>query len=166
MSRRAEVLADRCDTAIQAVIDLIAGASPDALHRRCEAEGWTAAAVAAHVALSQDFLIDRVRRIVEGEEFPLFDAAAFHGRNARAAEENAVLSSGQVIALLRNHGAQAVEYVRGLGDDELDRGRPILAMGDDPTTAEQFVDRVLIGHAEAHLQSLRQCLSNPDPVPG
>ena len=166
MSRRAEVLADRCDTAIQAVIDLIAGASPDALHRRCEAEGWTAAAVAAHVALSQDFLIDRVRRIVEGEEFPLFDAAAFHGRNARAAEENAVLSSGQVIALLRNHGAQAVEYVRGLSDDELDRGRPILAMGDDPTTAEQFVDRVLIGHAEAHLQSLRQCLSNPDPVPG
>ena len=166
MSRRAEVLADRCDTAIQTVIDLIAGASPDALHRSCEAEGWTAAAVAAHVALSQDFLIDRVRCIVEDEEFPPFDAAAFHAGNARAAEENADLSSGQVIALLRNYGAQAVEYVRGLNDDDLGRSRPIPVMGDDPTTAEQFVERVLIGHAEAHLQSLRQCLSNPDPVPG
>ena len=166
MSRRAEVLADRCETTIQAVIELIAGAPPDALHRSCEAEGWTAAAVAAHIAVSQDFLIDRVRRIVEDEQFPPFDAAAFHGGNARAAEENADLSSGQVIALLRNHGARATEYVRGLSDDDLDRSRPIPVMGDEPTTAEQFIERVLIGHAEAHLQSLRQCLSNPDPVPG
>jgi hypothetical protein len=37
-------------------------------------------------------------------------------------------------------------------------------MGDDPTTADQFIERVLIGHAEAHLQSLRKCLSNSDPV--
>lgn len=166
MSRRSDGLADRCDRATQAVIDLIAGAPPVALHRSCEAEGWTAAAVAAHVALSQDFLISRVRCIVEDEQFPPFDAAAFHGRNARVAEENAYLSAEQVIALLRNHGAQAVEYVRGLKDDDLDRRRPIPAIGDDPTTAEQFVERVLIGHSEAHLQSLRQCLSNPDPVPG
>jgi hypothetical protein len=166
VSRRCDALADHCDRAVQAMIDLIAGAPPDALHRSCEAEGWTAAAVAAHIALSQDFLIDRVRRIVEDEEFPPFDAAAFHAGNVRAAEENADLSSGQVIALLRNHGAQAVEYVRGLNDSDLDRSRPIPVMGDDPTTAEQFVERVLIGHAEAHLQSLRKCLSNPDPVLG
>src|SRR5919107_4040043 len=106
MSRRAEVLADRCDMAIQAVIDLIASTSPDALNWTCEAEGWTAAAVGAHIAVSQDFLIGRVRRIVEDEQFPPFDATAFHEGNARAAEENARLSSGQVIALLRNHGAR------------------------------------------------------------
>jgi hypothetical protein len=166
MSRRADALADRCDSAIVAVIELIAQASPDTMQRKCEAEGWTATAVAAHVAISQAFLIDRVRRIVADEEFPPFDAAAFHGGNARAAEENAELSSGQVIALLRDHGAPAAEFVRGLNDDDLDRSRPIPAMGDNPTTAEQFVERVLIGHTEAHLQSLRQCLTHPDPVPG
>jgi uncharacterized protein (TIGR03083 family) len=166
MSRRADALADRCDTTIRAVIDLIAGTSPGALHRNCEAEGWTAAAVAAHVALSQDFLIGRVRCIVADEVFPPFDAAAFHGRNAQAAEENAELSSDQVIALLRNQGAQAIEYVRSLSDDDLDRSRPIPAMGENPTTAEQFIARVLIGHTEAHLQSLRVCLSHSDPVPG
>jgi hypothetical protein len=106
MSRRAEVLADRCEMTIQAVIELIAGAPPDAFNRSCEAEGWTAAAVGAHIAMSQDFLIERVRRIVEDEQFPPFDATAFHEGNARAAEENADLSSGQVIALLRNHGAR------------------------------------------------------------
>jgi hypothetical protein len=68
--------------------------------------------------------------------------------------------------VLRNHGARAAEYVRGLGDDDLDRSRPIPVMGDNPTTAEQFIERVLIGHAEAHRQSLRQCLTNPKPVPG
>jgi hypothetical protein len=164
MSRRADALADCCDRAIQVAIDLIAGAPPDALHRSCEAEGWTAAAVAAHIALSQDFLIDRVRRIVEDEEFPPFDAAGFHAGNARAAAENAELSSGQAIALLRSHGARAAEYVRSLDDGDLDRSRPIPVMGDDPTTADQFIERVLIGHAEAHLQSLRKCLSNSDPV--
>ena len=166
MSRRAEVLADRCNTTIQAVIELIAGAPPDALNWSCEAEGWTAAAVAAHIAISQDFLIERVRRIVEDEQFPAFDATAFHQGNARAAEEHADLSTGQVIALLRNHGARATEFVRRLSDDDLDRRRPIPVMGDDPTTAEQFIERVLIGHAAAHLQSLQQCLSNPEPVPG
>src|SRR5215212_12231795 len=50
MSRRAEVLAGRCEMTIQAVIELIAGAPPDALNRSCEAEGWTAAAVGAHIA--------------------------------------------------------------------------------------------------------------------
>jgi hypothetical protein len=39
-------------------------------------------------------------------------------------------------------------------------------MGDDPITAELFIERVLIGHAAAHLQSLQQCLSNSEPVPG
>ena len=166
MSRRADALADHCVTAIQAVIDLIAQASPDTLHRKCEAEGWTATAVAAHVAISQDFLVERVRRIVADEEFPPFDAAAFHGGNARAAEMNAGLSSGQVFALLRDHGARSTDYVRGLSDDDLDRSRAIPVMGDNPTTAEQFIERVLIGHAEAHLQSLRQCLTYPEPVPG
>src|SRR5215218_2365146 len=75
MSSRANALGDRCDRAIQAVVDLIARTAPDTLHRSCEAEGWTATAVAAHIALSQDFLIDRVRRIVDDEEFPPFDAA-------------------------------------------------------------------------------------------
>jgi hypothetical protein len=107
-----------------------------------------------------------VRRIVEDEEFPPFEAAAFHGGNARAAELNADLSAGQLIALLRDHGARATEYVRGLSDVDLDRSRSIPAMGENPTTAEQFSERILIGHTEAHLQSLLPCLSNPDPVPG
>jgi hypothetical protein len=166
MSRRSDALADRCDTAIQAVIDLIAGTPPDALHRGCENEGWTAAAVGAHIAVSQDLIIGWVRLIVEDRQFPPFDAAALHGGNARAAALNADLSAGQLIALLRDHGARATEYVRGLSDDDLDRSRPIPMIGDNPTTAEQFIERVFVGHANAHLQSLRQFLSNPDPVPG
>ena len=154
MSGRAEVLADRCDTTIQAVIDLIAGAPPDVLNRTCEAEGWTAAAVGAHIAVSQDFLIGRVRRIVADEQFPPFDAAAFHAGNARAAELNEDLPADSLIALLREHGMRAAEYVRGLSDDDLDCSRLIPVMGENLTTAEQFIERVLIGHAEAHLQSL------------
>jgi len=62
--------------------------------------------------------------------------------------------------------ARATDYVRGLGDDDLDRSRPIPVMGDTPTTAEQFIERVLIGHTEAYLQGLRQSLTNPEPLPG
>ena len=162
MSRRADAFAERCETAMQSVVDLVTGVSPDTLHRSCEAEGWTAAAVAAHIAMSQDFIIDRVRRIVEDEEFPLFDEAALHGGNARAAEANADLSTDQVIALVWDHGARVAEYLRGLSDDDLDRTKLIPVMGETPVAAWQVIERVLLGHTEAHLQSLRQSLATPE----
>ena len=158
MRAKAADLAGRFAAANQAMIDLIARAPVEAMSRTCEAEGWTVAAVGAHVAASHDFLVERVRRIVAGEASPPFDPVAFHERNARAAEEHARLGRDEVIALLREHGAQAAAFLRGLGDDDLKRTRPIPAMGEQPVTAARVVERVPIGHINAHLESLRQTL--------
>lgn len=158
MSERASAVADRFAAANEAMIDLIAGAPEDAMGRTCDAEGWAVAAVGAHVAVSHDFLVERVRRIVAGEASPPFDPVAFHERNARAAEEHARLGRDEVIALLRQHGAQAAAFLGGLSHDDLERTRSIQAMGEQPVTAEQVVERVLIGHINAHLASLRQTL--------
>lgn len=165
MSARAATLTARFAAANQATIDLIADASHDDVRRICEGEGWSVAAVGAHVATSQVILIDRVRRIVEDEELPQFAAADIHAGNARTAQANADLTSDEVVALLRDHGARTAEYLRGLRDDDLDRARHIPAMGETPATAEQIIERVVIGHSEMHLQSLRQSLATPETVP-
>jgi hypothetical protein len=151
-------LAGRFAAANQAMIDLIVGAPEDAMGRMCDAEGWSVAAVGAHVAVSHDFLVERVWRIVAGEASPPVDPVAFHAQNARAAEEHARLGRDEVVALLRAHGAQAAAFLGGLSDDDLECTRSIPAMSEQPVTAEQVVERVLIGHVNAHLESLRQTL--------
>jgi hypothetical protein len=159
MSTRANTLADQLAASNQAMIDLIDAAPDAAWGRVSEEEGWTVPAIGAHVATQHDFLIDRVRRIVEGAENPPFDPVAFHEANRQAAAANATLPREQVRTLLRDHGAAATTYLRGLSDDDLDCTRLIPAMGEQPVTAQTVIEMVLIGHVEAHLKSLRQMLA-------
>jgi hypothetical protein len=142
----------------QAMIDVIAGAPEEALGRMTDDEGWTVVAVGAHVAAQHDFLVDRARRIVTGEENPPFDAAAFHEENRRFAVANANLGRGEAIARLREHGAAAAAFLRGLNDADLARTKSIPAMGEHPVSVQTFIEMVLIGHTEAHLTSLRETL--------
>ena len=65
----------------------------------------------------------------------------------------------QVLTLLHEHGANAVAYVRSLSDDDLDRTTVVSVMGDKPVTAEHMIEMVLIGHPQAHGQSLREGLA-------
>lgn len=46
----------------------------------------------------------------------------------------------------------------GLSDDDLDRTVILPFFGENPVTAEQVIERVLIGHAADHPNSLRQGL--------
>jgi hypothetical protein len=158
MSARTNALASRFEAANRAMIDAIAGAPAEALGGVTDDEGWTVVAVGAHVAAQHDFLVERARRIVTGEENPPFDAVAFHEENRRSAAANANLSRDDAIARLREHGSAAAAFLRGLDDADLDRTKSIPAMGEQPVSAQTFVEMVLIGHTEAHLTSLRESL--------
>ena len=158
MSARANTLADRFEASNQAIIDLIAALPDESMGRVSADEGWTVSAIGARVAKQHDFLIDRVRRIVEGTESPPFDPVAFHEANRQAAAANAALPREPVMTLLQNHGAPVATYIRSLSDAELDRAKLIPAMGEEPVTAQKVIEMVLIGHPLDHGRSLRQGL--------
>lgn len=95
--------------------------------------------------------------IVAGREVPSAVGPSDEG-NARQAAENAALPREQILTLLRDHGAMAVAYLQSLTDEDLDRTTTLPLFGENPVTAQQVIEWVLIGHAADHANSLRQGL--------
>jgi len=156
MSARAEELASRFEQINQDVIEMVSGDTD--LSSTCPAEGWTAAAVGAHIGGAHRGILEGlIMPIVAGEEIPSSVGPTGEG-NAKQAAANAVLARDQILTMLRDHGAMAVEYLRSLTDEDLDRTTILPLFGENPVTAQQVIEWVLIGHAADHANSLRQGL--------
>jgi hypothetical protein len=156
MSARAKELAARFEQINQDVIDMVSGATD--LSVPCPSEGWTAAAVAAHIGGAHRGILEGlIQPIIAGQEVPSTVGPSDEG-NARQAAANAALPRNQVLTLVRDHGAMATAYLRSLSDDDLDRTVVLPFFGENPVTAANVIERVLIGHAADHANSLRQGL--------
>ena len=159
MSARAEELARRFEQANQECIEAIAAANGN-LSAICPAEGWTAAAVGAHIAGGHAGILEvLIKPVVEGREVPPFSMADFDAPNAKAAADNVAMPQAQILTMLREEGAKAAAYLRSLSDEDLDRTTKLSTTGDQPVSAQQVIEWVLIGHPAQHGQSLRQGLS-------
>jgi hypothetical protein len=161
MSARAEDLAIRFEQANQDVIDMVSRVEDADLGVTCPAEGWTAAAVGAHVGGGHFGIVEYlVKPIVEGQEIPPFTLDSFAESNAKEAAENAARPKAEILASLREQGAMAAAYLRGLGDEDLDRAAVLPVFGENPVTAQTVIEMVLIGHPIDHGNSLRAGLGH------
>jgi hypothetical protein len=152
VSARAKELAAQFEQINQQVIDVIAGDTD--LSVICPSEGWTAAAIGAHIGGAHRGII---QPIIAGREIPSAVGPSDEG-NAKQAAENATLPRDQILRLLRDHGAMATAYLRSLSDEDLDRTVSLPLFGENRVTAQQVIEWVLIGHAAEHANSLRQGL--------
>lgn len=156
MSARGEDLATRFERVNQDLIDMVSGAAD--LSVTCPGEGWTAAAVGAHAGGAHLGILEGfIKPIVAGRELPPSAGPSDEG-NARQAAENAALPREQILTMLRDHGATAAAYLRGLSDEDLDGATTLPLFGEDPVTARQVIEWVLIGHPLDHASSMRQGL--------
>ena len=151
---RANALANQFEQVNQNVIDMVSAATD--LSVACPGEGWTAAAVGAHIGGAHRGILEGlIQPIVAGREIPSVVGPSDEG-NARQAAENAALPRDQVVALLCDHGAMATAYLRSLTDEDLDRTVILPIFGENPVTAQQVIEWVLIGHASEHAASLQK----------
>jgi hypothetical protein len=156
MNARAKELDARFEQINQDVIDSVSGATD--LSVPCPSEGWTAAAVGAHIGGAHRGILEGlIQPLVAGREIPSSIGPSDEG-NARQAAENAALPRDQILTLLRDHGAMATAYLRTLSDADLDRTVILPVFGENPVTVQQVIEWVLIGHAADHANSLRQGL--------
>jgi hypothetical protein len=156
VSAYAKELAAQFEQINQQVIDMIAGDTD--LSVICPSEGWTAAAVGAHIGGAHRGILEGlIQPIIAGREIPSTVGPSDEG-NAKQAAENATLPRDQILRLLRDHGALATSYLRSLSDEDLDRTASLPLFGENPVTAQQVIEWVLIGHAADHANSLRQGL--------
>jgi hypothetical protein len=78
---------------------------------------------------------------------------AIHQMNAEHAKQYAGCTKEETLALLRKNAAAAASAVRGLSDEQLDRSAPML--GGPAMTAQQAIERILIGHVQEHHGSIK-----------
>jgi uncharacterized damage-inducible protein DinB len=155
MSARAAQLADDLQQVTNDVIAFVEAAPEEAWQRECVAEQCSVAALACHIAGGYGLLVDNlVKPIVEGREGPRFSVEDLAGWNAAAAAENATQPKAAALERLRTQAPPAIEYVRDLRDEDLQRSGP-LPFGGDPMTAEAVIEHILVGHPRGHLASMQ-----------
>ena len=158
MSERARALADRLEQANNEMIAVVERASEADWQADCPNEGRTVGVTAHHLAGGLKAIAGWVHGIATGQPAAAVSWETVHQANARHAERYANVTREQTLELLRTNGEAAVQMVRGLGDEQLDRAVEVFA-GDGTITAEQLIENNLIGHVQNHLANVRQAVT-------
>ena len=118
-----------------------------------EDEGRTVGVIAHHVAVSGQFISDRIGATLEGRPVAPVDIRSL---NAAHAVEHAGARREEVVALLREKGPTIGAFVRALSERDLATS---LVTPAGPMTIEQRIERVLIGHLKGHGAVIEATLS-------
>ncbi len=156
MSDRARTLADRFEQANRDMVATVERCTDAEWRTKTAGEGWSVGVVAHHVAGSHAALAGLVERVATGQPLPGVTWEQINQGNAAHAKEHANCTKAETLALLRQNAGTAAATVRGLNDAQLDRAAPL--MGGPPMSAQQVIERILIGHVQDHLGSIRAAI--------
>lgn len=158
MGERAEALAQRFEQLNNDLISKVEGCSDAQWATKCADTGWSVAVQAHHTAVNEAGLAGMVGMLANGQDVPRLDMDAIHAGNAKHAEEYANVSREETAKLLRENGAKAVQTIRSLSDEQLDRTSDIA--GGRVSTVEQLIHFLNIGELERHGEHLQQAVAS------
>jgi len=118
-----------------------------------EDESRPVGVIAHHVAVNQDWIMSRIKAIIEDKPTPPVD---FKQINAHHANEHAHATRAEVLALLRESMPRIAKEIRAIRDDQLDKERQLPS---GRMTVQQRIERVLIGHMKSHQGSIEATIS-------
>ena len=120
-----------------------------------EAEKWTVAATAHHLAGALNRVPSLITAIVAGQTPGGFSRTMLNEMNAQHANEYANCSKAETSALLEKGAATAAATVRALSDEQLAK-RGAVFTDAPPLSAEEVVMGALIIHIDEHFGSIRK----------
>lgn len=159
MNTRVEELAKQFEEANASFIATIEKCGDDQWSMQCGAEERTIGVIADHVAGGHVSIAQWIASIAEGQPSSV-SMDMIHEANARHAAERAGVTRDDVSAKLRANGEQAVQILRGLTDDELERSVPMAMMGGKEVSASQVAEMLLIGHVTNHMNDIRSTMGD------
>ncbi len=157
MSERAEALAAQFERLSNELMAEIDQCSDDQWRLSCKDKGWSVAVTAHHIAVGNSRIASEVGAMASGQQFPPVTEEQLDKANERHARQHKDCTKAETLELLRRDVPSAVSLVRGLSDEQLGRSAAVFAAA-PPLTTEQFIQRILIGHAVGHLESMRAAL--------
>lgn len=159
MSARAESLAKQFEAKAAEATAILGKLSDADWKKMTEAEKWTVAVTAHHMAGAHEPIAGILKTVAAGQSIPNFTMDMLHEANAKHAREYAGCTKAETLALHQKGVATAAAAVRALSDAELDRSGTVLT-GVPAMTAQQVVEGVLINHITEHLGSIRKAVGN------
>ena len=154
-SSRIEQIIDEAEDAMGVLLALGARCDEDSWLRTSVAEGWSVAAVFHHVAAGNQFILGWLHQMRSGR--PIEETwDDVHRRNAEQARRFADCERMPTLRLLRTVRDEAIEFLEGLADTDLERSSYCALNHRVLTVAE--VAGWLAGHPTDHLDSLRAVL--------
>ena len=120
-----------------------------------EAEKWTVAATAHHLAGSLDRVPMLLNALVSGQLPGGFTRTILNEMNAQHAKEFADCSKAETRELLEKGAAKAVATVRGLSDEQLAKRGSVFTDA-PPMSAEELIMGALVIHIDEHFGSIRK----------
>jgi hypothetical protein len=117
-----------------------------------EDEGRPVGVIAHHVAVTGDWVMERIQAVLLDQPTPPIDSRDV---NARHATNFAEVSKEEVLDRLRRSGASITEALRAIPDEKLDLERRLPS---GSMTVQQRIERVLIGHIQSHQRSIEATL--------
>jgi hypothetical protein len=118
-----------------------------------EDESRPVGVIAHHVAVNQDWIMNRIKAIIEDKPTPAVD---FKDINAHHANEHAHATRAEVLALLWDSKPRIAKELRAIRDNQLDKERQLPS---GTMTVQQRIERVLIGHMKSHQGSIEATIS-------
>ena len=141
----------------QAVV-AVSGATEAQWQRVTEAEGWTVAATAHHLAIVQRVFIGMVEKLAAGETYtPTIDLETIHKQNAEHAREYAGADRAESLEILESSGNDMAKLLHGFNDVDLERAAG--TFGGNELSVAQVLEYVVIGHAREHLTSIQNTIA-------
>jgi hypothetical protein len=162
VSELAQALAERFERANAEVIAAVERWPEEAWRATPPGEEWSVGLIAHHIGNGHAVIQRTLQPAAAGQSLP---PPLGPGHNERYAREHADCTREEVLDQLRRNGASAAGFVRGLRDEELDRPVPSRD-GSRTWRLEEMVERLLIGHVEEHLASIRRAESKGQTAEG
>ena len=158
--RRAEIKAADLRDKLQELEDLVESCSDEAWLSTNTAEGWPVCVLAHHITVHLG-LLDVAKAIAAGERPPQADSTPemLDFKNAERATVYASVSRDQVLHAIREYGPPAVQTLREMPDEDLDKSISMAIAGGATITVEQILDGPMLANMREHLDSLRGALS-------
>lgn len=154
MTTRVEQLAAQFAAVNHELSALIIGCTDEQWRQPCVDEARAVGVVAHHAAVVQHAFTGMVATLVAGETYtPNTAMDVIDQLNAQHARENAQVWKEETLGILRASEATIAQQLRSLDDAQLDRVAGVF--GGHELTVAQVVEMVVIGHAGAHLASIR-----------
>ena len=159
MSHRSELLADRIEEGAAGLAAFAEGLSEEEWRKPVSAtDRRPIGVIVHHVASVYPIEIDLARTIAGGKAVTEVTWEVVAGLNAQHAGEQAEVTKGDALELLRRNSREAADAVRAFTDDELDRAAPFSLSFGAPVTAQFVVEDHALRHSWHHLARIRKTL--------